>query len=230
MNLRSETIKQWWPTTQSLDLVEGPIEKVAAAALAEVARFLNGEPINHSWEAFPSLDAGFRTAPEFSNVPTFYLVLPTHSKWIVLWNNSFLCDGYDSLCYCLTVNHGLTTIHWAAHDEWTTFQSGATFQYRRWNGSTIVERIVQVAQEDKRWLFHQSGEPLPEEDVIQYTASRKKERLNEINLMQLLGRLGAFPWSDQFYAIPGLKSYVIRRVSTPSTIIRREFKDILQRD
>jgi hypothetical protein len=31
----------------------------------------------------------------------------------VLWNNSFLCDGYDSLCWCLTSHHDLTTIHWA---------------------------------------------------------------------------------------------------------------------
>lgn len=100
------------------------MEVVAAAMQEEVRRFIAGEAITTSWETFSNLDAAFRSASEFANVPTIYLVLPTLSKWSVLWNNSFLCDGYDSLCHCLTKNHGLTTVHWSAHDEWTSFQSG----------------------------------------------------------------------------------------------------------
>src|SRR6185503_5189563 len=120
---RDKVIQKWWPTTQALDLVEGSVEAVAAAVHAEVSRFITNDPIKTSWESFASLNTAFEAAPEFTNVPTFYLVLPTHSKWSVLWNNSFLCDGYDSLCHCLTMNHRLTTVHWSAHDEWTTFQS-----------------------------------------------------------------------------------------------------------
>ncbi len=91
MNLRSESIRRWWPTTQSLDLVEGAVEAVAAAVETEVGRFLKDEVVLTSWEGFPLLDAAFQAAPEFANVPTFYLVLPSRSRWTVLWNNSFLC-------------------------------------------------------------------------------------------------------------------------------------------
>lgn len=45
MQLRSEPIERWWPTTQSLDLVEGDIEAVAGAVGAEVARILEDEPV-----------------------------------------------------------------------------------------------------------------------------------------------------------------------------------------
>ena len=47
--------------------------------------FVQGQPVS--------------TPSVFTNVSTCYLVLPTHSRWTVRWNNSFLCDGYDSLCW-----------------------------------------------------------------------------------------------------------------------------------
>ena len=80
MQLRSESIRNWWPTTQSLDLVEGPVEAVAAGVETEVKRFLKGEAVATSWESFPSLDATLQAAPEFANEPTFCLVLPSRSR------------------------------------------------------------------------------------------------------------------------------------------------------
>lgn len=228
MHLRTETLRRWWPTTQSLDLVEGRVEVVAGAVEAEVKRFLKGEAIITSWETFESLDEAFKAAPEFANVPTFYLVLPSRSQWTVLWNNSFLCDGYDSLCWCLTRNHGLTTVHWSAHDESTTFQAGAGFCHRRWNESDVVERSVQVAQEDERWLFHQSGPPLPEEELRCYGEKRKRNRLNEALIAQFLRRLGASPWSEEFYAVPGQPAFVLRRLQVPASVIRRPALDVVR--
>jgi len=223
---RSQTIQQWWPITQALDLVEGSVAAVAAAVHTEVSRFVADEPVTSSWEAFASLDAAFGAAPEFSNVPTFHLVLPSNSKWTVLWNNSFLCDGYDSLCHCLTHNHGLTTVHWSAHDELTTFQPGASFHHRYAKGVTVVERSVHVAQTDGRWDFFQSGPLLPEENVQLYTARRKRDRLNEEHLSQLLSRLGASPWSEDFYALPG-RCFTIHRTAPPQTITKRRREDVL---
>lgn len=146
-------IRKWWPSTQSLDLVEGSVQSVAKAVHEECSRFLQGERLDAGWHQFQDLDAAFRAAPDFDNVPNVFLVLPTRSKWAALWNNSFLCDGYDSLCACLSSNHRLTTIHWSASDEWTTSQSGAHFIHRRHNGTDVVQRSVQAAQEDKRWLL-----------------------------------------------------------------------------
>jgi hypothetical protein len=210
-----------------LDLVEGPVRLVAGAVEAELTRTLAGERVIGSWARFEDLDAAFRFAPDFGNVPTFFLVLPTRSKWIVLWNNSFLCDGYDSLCWCLTSHHFLTTIHWAAHDEWTTFQSGASFTYRQHDGANLVERSVYCGQEDKRWLFDAVGQPLDEENTNEYAATRKRDRLNEQNLLSLLGRLGARPWSEDFYALPEQECFTILRPSPPATVLKRTREQVL---
>lgn len=228
MSLRSEVIQRWWPTTQSLDLVEAPVDDVAEAVRQEVSRFVEGEPIVATSESCPDLDSAFSLASEFANVPTVCLVLPTASRWSVLWNNSFLCDGYDSLCWCLTAHHGLTTIHWCAHDGWTSFQSGATFTHRRRCAGQIVERSVHAGQTDDHWDFCAVGEPLPEEDLAGYAARRKRDRLNEERLGALLSRLGATPWQEEFYALPQSRVFVMRRENPPPTLARRSRADVLR--
>lgn len=227
MALRSQAIQKWWPTTQSLDLVEGAVEVVAGAVEAEVRRFVGGEAVVASWESFASLDAAIGRASEFANVPTFYLVLPSRSRWTVLWNNSFLCDGYDSLCWCLASRHRLTTLHWSAHDETTTFQPGAMFCHRSWVAEALAERFVQVAREDARWLFRQKGTPIPEEDLDSYQARRKRDRLNEAALSGLLARLGAAPWDESFYALPERRVFVIERRQAPATVKRRSRAEVI---
>ena len=228
MSLRSPLIQQWWPATQSLDLVEGSAAQVADALHAEIHRFLPHEALSASWEVCTDVDAAFRLAPEFTNVPTVFIILPTHSQWSVLWNNSFLCNGYDSLCHCLTTNHGLTTLHWSAHDEWTTFQSGAHFTYRRKIHDQIIKRSVHVGQSDKQWDFHMTGDPLAEEDVTGYSVRRKRDRLNEERLCSLLSRLMAQPWQETFYALQQQPVFILRRENFTTTISRRPREDVLK--
>ncbi|MDQ0570049.1 hypothetical protein QFZ42_001883 [Variovorax paradoxus] len=219
--LRSEPLQRWWPTTQSLDLVRGTAPQVAAAVEAEVTRFVRGETLTKAWFHYADLDAAFGAATEFANVPTHLLVLPTHSDWTVLWNNSFLCSGYDSLCFCVTANHGLTTIHWDAHDSTTTTQPGAAFTHRSLVKATVVERSVYAAQEDGKWLFGEVGSPLPQEDAGSYLARSKRDRLNESLMASLLERFGAAPWNEGFYALSEQPCFVLQRLGAPTTIIRR---------
>ncbi|HEX7864125.1 MAG TPA: hypothetical protein VF555_04210 [Variovorax sp.] len=219
--LRSEALDRWWPTTQSLDLVRGTVQQVAAAMEAEVTRFVGTEALTRAWSHYASLDEAFGASAEFANVPTHYLALPSRSEWTVLWNNSFLCSGYDSLCHCLTKNHGLTTIHWSAHDSTTTFQPGAAFTHRSLVGTAVAERSVYVAREDSRWSFGEVGHALPEEDVASYLAPRKRDRLNESLMESLLGRFGAAPWSEEFYALSAQPCFVLQRLAAPKSIIRR---------
>jgi hypothetical protein len=220
--------RKWWPSTQSLDLVEGPVRSIAEAVHAECLRFLKGEPLDAAWCQFQDLDAAFRSAPDFRSVPTHFLVLPTRSRWTVLWNNSFLCDGYDALCACLSSNHRLTTIHWSANDEWTTFQAGAKFIHRQHDGTAVLKRSVQVAQEDKRWHFYALGQPLAEESLADYDARRKRDRLNEHRLMALLERFGAKPWSEDFYALPEQECFVLQRPIPSPAISKRTREQVLR--
>src|SRR4051812_33600030 len=112
----SEALQRWWPLSASLDLVRSPVETAAEAILAEVTRFVAGWPLRGDWVPFSSLGHVFGSVAAFTNVPTVFFALPTRSEWTVLWNNSFLCDGYDALCFCLTRNHGLDTVHWRSSD------------------------------------------------------------------------------------------------------------------
>src|SRR5262249_54437601 len=138
----SEFVQRWWPLPASLDLVRGPADVVASAVLAEVTRFVDGEPLSARWVSFDSPAGGFASVDVFPTVPIVYFVMPTWSEWSVLWNNSFLCDGYDSLCWCLTSRHGLPTVHWKSSDADAVFQAGSLFTARRRVGGDMVERSV----------------------------------------------------------------------------------------
>lgn len=225
--MRTSAIANCWPSTQSLDLVQAPCEVAAHAVETELRRVLGAEPIKGRWLTASSIDQAIKSCTEFTNVPTFILVLPTKSRWSVLWNNSWLCDGYDSLCHWLTSNHGLTTMHWSAHDQDSTFQSGAAFAYRARINGTVTERSVYCGREDARWTFHEEGAPLPEEDMQVYEARRKRDRLNEQVLLSLIERLGAHPWDEAFYDFPSQQCYVLQRTSYPSAIARRRPNEVL---
>lgn len=222
---RGETIHRWWPTTQSLDLVEGSLQHVAAAVLDETRRFCDGD-IESRWVNVGNLESALGEARDFTNVPTCFLVIPTKSRWTALWNNSSLCDGYDALCSCLTANHSLRTIHWAAHDDDTTFQAGSGFTSRIPSTSGICERSVYVGRQDAGWTFFQSGDALPEEDVAQYRSRKKRDRLNEASMIAMLRRLGADVWSDAFYDLPG-NCLVIHRRNVPASILRKSRERVL---
>jgi hypothetical protein len=184
--LRSDAIQRWWPTTQALDLVEGTPTEVAEALCARVRGFVADERLDTTWVDVACFDDALRQAADFGNVPTTFVVLPTRSRWSVLWNNGFLCNGYDTLCLGLTRHHGLTTVHWCAHDATTTFQPGASFCHQRRQGTDVVERRVTVASDDGRWHFFASGEPLPEEQPAAYAARRTRGRLDERLVAELL--------------------------------------------
>lgn len=225
--LRSESFKRWWPTTQSLDLVRGTVGQVATALETEIIGYVPGETLTKAWPKYANFDEALSAVSEFSNVPTQFLVLPTFSDWSVLWNNSFLCDGYDSLSANLTRKHGLTTVHWSAHDSTTSFQAGASFTHRKLVKSTVVERSVYAARQDSKWLFGEIGPVLPEENTESYLARRIRDRLNESLMAAFLGRLGATPWDDAFYAFAEQPCFFLRRLSAPTTITRRSKGEVV---
>ncbi len=217
---QDSTLRAWWPTTQSLDVVYGDLPSIAAALESEFLRFAGVAGLETSWRRFGGLGTAFESASFFTNVTTHVVALPTHSNWVVLWNNNFLCDGYDSLCWNLTTRYGFITLHWRASDETTTFQPGTSFTHRSMNGAHLVERAVASIQEDRRWIFHQVGPPLPEEDSAKYTLRRRRDRLNEKSMMDMLARLGANPWSESFYDLERRDAFVLSR-QVPVKAIQR---------
>jgi hypothetical protein len=223
----SRFVEEWWPLPTSLDLVRGSDDVVASAVHAEIARFVRGSQLSSEWTSFNSISEIFGSVVDFTNTPTLFFVLPTQSEWTVLWNNSFLCNGYDSLCWCLTENHGFPTIHWQSSKEDCVFQAGSLFTARRLSSTGIVERSVYCCKNDSRWYFEARGEPLPEEEVEAYAARSIRTRLDEEKFMALLSRLGAHPWQDSFYR-PG-QAFRLERVAFPTTLVHKQFADFAKK-
>ena len=83
-------------------------------------------------------------------------------------------------------------------------------------------------REDKKWLFYQNGDPLPEEQVDWYSERPKRKRLDEGRLMTLLEKLEASPWQDAFYDFtqPVIR---LKRPKYPSTILTKDYLYIMER-
>ena len=216
--MKSQEIVRWWPLTQSFDLVKATPKQTSVAVKKVFSQFTNREPWRVRSTNFDGFDAAFSSVRKLTNVPTVFLVFPTHSKWSVLWSNSFLCDGYDSLCYNLTKQFQVETIHFTANDSPTVTDSGALVTFRRHDGATILERTIYSIKEDSRWTFYQRGDPLSFENLERYRARRKRDRLNETSLMEMFALIGIHPWSVDFYDFSGQECYRIQRLRVPKTI------------
>ncbi|MEW6278600.1 MAG: hypothetical protein AB1758_08270, partial [Candidatus Eremiobacterota bacterium] len=130
--------QEFFPLYRCMDLVRAPQEVAAAAVLQEVTRFAAPDPVLQEWRPFRSLPELWNGVSEFTNCPTQFFVLATDSPWSVVWTNAALCDGYDSLSWCLTENHGLTTLHFFAAEQDSTFQAGCGFTHRGQAGERSV--------------------------------------------------------------------------------------------
>ena len=210
---KSQEIMRWWPLTQSLDLVKATPKQTSVAVKKIFSQFTDPEPLRVRSTNFDGFDDAFSSVRKLANVPTLFLVFPTHSKWSVLWSNSFLCNGYDSLCYNLARLFQCETIHFNASDS-----SGTLVTFRRHDGAPMLERTVYSIKEDSHWTFYQGGEPLPCENLENYRARRKRDRLNETSLMEMFALIGIHPWSVDFYDFSGQECYRIQRLRVPKTI------------
>lgn len=221
--------RDWFPLGVSIDLVEGDLPVVADAVRTQVRRWTGREPLVESEHPFSGWRSLFGSVESFTNVPTKFYCIPTNSRWTALWTNCFLCSGYDSLCLCLTKNHGLRSIHWKASDESGIFQPGSNFCHRMIDSeSEVAERTVHCSRQDSKWVFHEIGKPLPEEDLTLYKERIKKKRFNEPILLELLARLGAEPRNERFYDFTR-PARIIERTGFPDTIRREDFDYIRKR-
>ena len=113
-----------WPLTQSFELVKGNAADVAQAVYNEIFRYTNESGI--VLEEFKASSLGDIILSEtiLTNIPTKICIMPSKTLWSIIWVNSFLCDGYDSLSYNLTRLYKFDTFRFSSHDALTTFLPG----------------------------------------------------------------------------------------------------------
>ena len=81
-------------------------------------------------------------------------------------------------------------------------------------------RVVEVANDGGRWVFVQSGEPFPFEQVEQYQARRVRDRFTFEMLKDYLRHLGLAPFEEDFYMPPGSCAWLIQKTGPFSTLVR----------
>lgn len=200
--IRDSVFDSWWPLGQSLLLARASIHDTAKALEADGKRLreLCSQEYQYEWLKRSSIEDLLRNAGPFPNSPTRHYALPTKTAWTVIWNNSALCDGHDSFAHCLTHFWGIETLHFYSSDKSSIQLAGSHFTHRvRGDTEEMKVRDVYCCDQGGRWHFEQHGDPLPEEDLESYSAKRKRDRLNEQCLMELLQRLGIQPWRETTY-------------------------------
>jgi hypothetical protein len=81
-------------------------------------------------------------------------------------------------------------------------------------------RVVEVANDGGRWVFVQSGEPFPFEQVEQYQARRVRDRFTFEMLKDYLRHLGLAPFEEDFYMPPGSRAWLIQKTGPFGTVMQ----------
>jgi hypothetical protein len=83
-------------------------------------------------------------------------------------------------------------------------------------------RALAAANDGGPWVFEQSGEPFPFEQVEQYQARRVRDRFTFEMLKDYLRHLGLAPFEEDFYLPPGSCAWLIQKTG-PFTTVGREY-------
>jgi hypothetical protein len=211
----SKFVEIWYPLGCSLDLVEGEPKSVAQTILKEVSRFNHGEKYEINEFKINILDDVFKKETEFGVSPFNFYVIPTKTKWSILWNNDLRCEGYDSLCSCLTKFFGFTTISWYSNEPFDKEHPANLFTYRMKKQEALEERVIYTIFDGKEWTFFQQGKMLPFEDNSWFKCRKKKDRFNQEKLFFILNKLNAQPWDYNFYDYSKVV-YIVYPVKKPN--------------
>jgi hypothetical protein len=86
---------------------------------------------------------------------------------------------------------------------------------------TSTVRALAAANDGGRWVFEQSGEPFPFEQVEKYQERRVRDRFTFEMLKDYLHHLGLAPFEEDFYMPPGSHAWLIQKTG-PFTTPGRE--------
>ncbi|MCL2155659.1 MAG: hypothetical protein FWH53_08350 [Leptospirales bacterium] len=230
MNIIKDMLyKELFPLTQSFGLVFGNVAEVANAVYNEIKRYTkneNGIELKHT--ILKNVDEVICNN-KFTSVPTKVIVFPTITKWTIIWNNSFLCNGWDSLCYNLSNLYKFETFHFCSHDTITTMLPGSYFYYRYFENDILQERYVWACKNDNnKWEFIEKGDECYFETVENYKERIIKNRLNEEKMKELFNKMGINPWDDAVYKINEMY-YTISRTKYPETIKEKDITEIYRK-
>jgi hypothetical protein len=207
----------------------------AARTLGERRDFGNAEhtirridvagPLPHALEALPPL-----TIPGASR----RLWVPTRSAWSAYFDNGGL--GTDAIgpmsvlaqrlkCRSLKISATVDTLGTKSlYDKTRRGEYGGS-SFQLFGPEAIAHsnslRAIYAVNDGGRWVFEQSGAPLPFEEPEHYKARRKKDRLPFELLDKYCRVLGIRPFDEDFYLPPERPNATLIEIVAPPEVRNR---------
>jgi hypothetical protein len=223
--------ERWAPVTSEMGFLELGAEQAAQAFATWHREVMT--PRGISVEVLPvtgSLEQALSSLlPLTSGETQRHLFIPTRSAWTGYVANGWTgTDAASPLRYmarwlsirCLRVVAVPHTLH-GNHGRYGSVMLGVYGPEQPGKISNTV-RALAAANDGGRWVFEQSGEPFPFEQVEQYQARRVRDRFTFEMLKDYLRNLGLAPFEEDFYMPPDSRAWLVQKTG-PFTTVGQEY-------
>ena len=206
----SSLMTKWSPVTSDFGLIQAPIERV----LAELQSWHNSIGIEYARTAITSsLADAFESLLPLSNSMMRRLFLATHSDWVACFQNGIQgSDPFPAMSY-LARQMGVLAMRVCSIPDNALYPATIWEVYapESLGGQKPLgyRRAISSAKDGGRWVFDESGERFPFEQVERYTERRRYDRFTREMLRDYLREFGIELFSDDFLHV-GEESPAVR--------------------
>lgn len=196
----SSLLAKWRPVTSDFGLIRAPLDRV----LAELQMWHASIGIEYSrTDITSSLENTFESLLPLAHSKMRRLFVSTRSDWVACFQNgirgsdpapamSYLAKRMQVLAMrvCCTDSAKYPSVIWTVYAPESL--GGTPFGLRR---------SIAASNDGGRWVFHESGERFPFEQVARYAESRKRDRFTREMIRDYAKEFGIELFADEFMRV-----------------------------
>lgn len=198
----SSLLAKWHPVTHDFGLIHAPIEQMLSTFRALHAS-IGMEYVRT--DITSSLANAFESLLPLANSKMRRLFVQTHSEWVACFQNGIQGSDPFPAMSTLSVQMGVLAMRVCSTPN------GARYPATMWEvyapeslgGQPPLgyRRSIAAANDGGHWVFDDSGERFPFEQVQRYSEKRKRDRFTRDMLQEYLRHFGVELFSDVFLRI-----------------------------
>lgn len=202
-------LDQWHPVTSDMGLVNASPSRITGSNAFASAFEVTGE-------ATSGLEAALSLLPPLSAARKRGLFVPTRAGW-----TAYFASGIQGSDPFPVVSHLARELRVVGMRICSTARS-SRYAANIWEvyapdelGGTPplgYRRSIASANDGGRWIFEQSGEPYPFEEVGAYSSPSKRDRFTRVQMQRYLDKFGLRPFDESFYDVAS---------SSPAVLVTR---------
>jgi hypothetical protein len=195
-------LEKWNPVTGDFGLIQAPLNRV----LVELQNWHNSSGIEYSHtEITSSLGEAFESLLPLANSKMRRLFVPTRSDWIACFQNGIQgSDPFPAMSY-LANRMGVVAMRVCSTADMAKYPAVIWEVYapESLGGEPPLgyRRSISAMNDGGRWIFDESGERFPFEQVDRYEERRKRDRFTREMLGDYLRVFGIELFSDDFFRV-----------------------------